>query len=106
VWLASRSTVPTEIDAASRDIRRLGVAVERIALNDADLSIEAWHGHAALCDGFHDDEGSHRWTDGLARLPEVLLRRFAGGVTLEVHLVPNPLAYRLAAPPRTAAAAA
>ncbi len=95
VWLASRSTVPAEMVAASRDVRRLGVAVERFALNDADLSIEAWHGHAALSNGFHEDEATHRWTDGLARLPESWLRPFAGAFTLELRLAPSALAYRL-----------
>src|SRR5260370_103219 len=93
--IASRSTVPAEIAAASRDVRRLGVLVDRIVLADADLSIEAWHGHTELCDGFHADEPAHRWTNGLARIPDSLLRHFAGPLTLEVHLVPNGLGYRL-----------
>jgi hypothetical protein len=93
VWLASRSIVPAELDAGSRDIRRLGVAVERLVLCDGDLSVEAWHGHQGLSDGFHADEAGHRWTNGLARLPEALLRPFPGAVTLEVHLMPNELAY-------------
>jgi Hint domain len=83
VWLASRNAVPAETQAGSRDGRRLGVAVERITLGDGDLSIEAWHGHAGLSDGFHHDEATHRWTDGLARLPEALLRPFAGEIALE-----------------------
>jgi hypothetical protein len=106
VWLASRSTVPAETAAATGDIRRLGVAVERIALHDAGLSIEAEHGHATLCEGFHEDEGSHRWTDGLARLPESWLRPFPGGATLEVHLSLTELGYRLPPPIRIGAAAA
>ena len=78
----------------SSDHRRLGVAVERIVLNDADLAIELWHGHAGLTDGFHDDEAAHRWTDGLARLPEAILLPFAGEITAEIAIVPNGLAYR------------
>ncbi len=92
--LASRSTVPAEIDATARDIRRLGVPLERIMLSDGEMALEVWHGHAALRDGFHRDEGSHRWTDGLARLPETWLRPFAGDFTLEVHLGPSGLGYR------------
>ena len=80
--------------------------VERILLHDADLSIEAWHGHAALCEGFHDDEEALRWTDGLAQLPETLLRPFAGQVTVEVHLSPSELRYRAAMPDFNEAAAA
>ena len=98
VWLASRSVVPAEVDYRSQDGRRLGVPIERIALNDGDLSIEAWHGHATLCEGFHQDESSHRWTDGLARLPESWLRSFRGGATLDVHLIPVELRYRLPPP--------
>jgi hypothetical protein len=82
VWLASRSAVPAGLEYPSQDGRRLGVPVERIALSDGDLSIGAWHGHPGLCDGFHDDEAAHRWTDGLSRLPEALLRPFAGAFAL------------------------
>ncbi len=106
MWLASHSTVPAEVVADSSDIRRLGVPVERIVLHDADLSIEAWHGHAALQEGFHEDENTHRWTDGLARLPETWPRSFPGAFTLEVHVVPSGLSYRLPARERTGAAAA
>ena len=95
VWLASRSAIPAEAVAAERDIRRLGVPLERIGLHDADLSIEAWHSHAALCEGFHDDECSLRWTDGLGRVPEVLLRGFAADVMIAVHLAPSSLRYCL-----------
>jgi len=95
VWLASSSAVPAEAVAASRDVRRLGVPVGRIALHDGDISIDASHSHAALCNGFHADEVSHRWTGGLARLPEAWLRSFAGAFTLEIQLVPNELGYRL-----------
>ena len=97
LWIASRRVVPSEVVPASRDKRRLGVPIERIALWDADLLIEAWHGHAALSDGFHDDEATHRWTSGRARLPAALLRPFAGPFTLELRLVPSELPYRLPA---------
>jgi hypothetical protein len=90
--------VPAETVADSRDIRPLGVPVERVVLSDANLSIEAWHGHEALCDGFHDDETTHRWTDGRARLPEAWLRPFSGDVTVELHLFPSELRYPIAAP--------
>jgi hypothetical protein len=103
VWLASRRTVPAEVAATSRDTRPLGVPLERLALYDADLSIEAWHGHAALSEGFHDDEPSHRWTDGMARLPDALLRPFTGDVTLDVQLVRSELGYRLPVVARRAA---
>ncbi len=95
VWLASRNAAPVEVDPHSCDIRRLGVPIERLTLCDKDLSIEAWHSHAGLHDGFHDDETSHRWTNGLARLPKVWLRSFEKEFTVEVHLVDNGLGYRV-----------
>lgn len=98
VWLASRSMVPSQGDAGSSDIRRLGVPVEQIALGDADLSIKVGHGHAGLCDGFHKDEASHRWTGGMARLPDCLLGCFAGEISLEVHLAASSLRYPIEAP--------
>jgi hypothetical protein len=98
VWFASRSVIPAEVEVGSPDRRRLGVPVERIKLSDVDLSIAASHGHAGLRDGFHEDEGGHRWTDGMARLPDELLRSFRGAFTLDVHLVASALRYRLAAP--------
>ncbi|HEV8680863.1 MAG TPA: hypothetical protein VGQ90_15920, partial [Stellaceae bacterium] len=62
-------------------------------------------GHAGLGDGFHDDEASHRWTDGMARLPEAWLRAFAGGFTLDLYLTPSVLPYRLASGDATSVAA-
>src|SRR5215472_2802386 len=105
VWLASRSAVPAEIEPNSGDRRRLGVAVERILLHDAELSVEAWHGHAALAEGFHDDEGTHRWTDGLARLPADWRRLFARDCIIEIRLLSSGLRYPLAAPDLALAAA-
>ena len=101
--LASRGTVPAEVEAAARDLRRLGVPVERLILYDGDLRIEAGHGYARLTDGFHDDEATHRWTDGLARLPENWLSAFPAAFTLEVQLIPSELPYRLPPPARAAA---
>jgi Hint domain-containing protein/phosphoesterase family protein len=106
VSLASRSTVPAEVVGASRDIRRLGVPVERITLREAGMWIEIEHGHAGLCDGFHEDEEGHRWTNGLARLPETWLRPLSGAVILEVRLVSSELPYRLDPPARAARIAA
>jgi hypothetical protein len=69
-----------------------------------DLRVEVSHSHPALCDGFHSAEDAHRWTDGLARLPEVWLRPFPGDFTLELHLAQSGLQYRV--PPQAASAAA
>ena len=97
IWLASRSAVPAEVEAASPDRRRLGVLVERIVLREDELRTEIGCGHASLRQGFHDRESGYRWTDGMARLPDELLRPFAGEVTIEVHLVKPGLRYPLAA---------
>ncbi|HLY45574.1 MAG TPA: Hint domain-containing protein [Stellaceae bacterium] len=102
VWLCSRRSVPAEVDAGARDLRRLGVPVERLALYDGEMTIEARHGNGALHDGFHADEGTHRWTDGMARIPDAWLRHFrGGGLTLDVRLAGHWLAYRFE--PRAAA---
>ncbi len=93
VWLASRSAVPAEVDPAGRDLRWLGVPIERLILRDSDLLIEASHGHATLRDGFHEDEASHRWTDGRGRVPDVLLRPFTGAFALEVQLIATERRY-------------
>jgi hypothetical protein len=95
VWLASRNAVPAEVLLESRDIRRLGVPVERLRMFDADMSIEAWHSQAALSKGFHEDEETHRWTDGLGRIPDKWIGNFAGAFTLELLLFPSELRYRV-----------
>ncbi len=105
VWLTSRSTVPAEVVAGSRDTRRLGVPLDRLALHNADVFIEVRHSHPALSEGFHEAEESLRWTDGLGRLPEAWLRAFGSACTLELHLAPSELGYRLDPPSRVAGAA-
>jgi Hint domain len=105
VWLASRTTIPAEVVTGSGDRRRLGVPVERLLLHDADLSIEVWHSHPELSDGFFYDEETLRWTEGLARLPDAWRRLFADGCTLEVHLFPSGLPYLVGAPAPSRSAA-
>jgi len=103
IWLASRSAVPAETEASSQDRRRLGVSVKRIVLREAGLRTAIGHAHPSLREGFHADESGHRWTDGMARLPEELLRPFAADVTLELHLIKPGLRYPLVAPAPEAA---
>ena len=98
VRLASRSAVPAETEASGGDVRRLGVAVERILLSDADLTLDVPHSHIGLCDGFHAAEPAHRWTNGGGRLPQSLLRLFPAGFTLRVQLAETALAYPLSPP--------
>jgi hypothetical protein len=95
VWLASRNAVPAEVLLESRDIRRLGVPVDRIRMFDADMLIDTGHGHAALCEGFHADEETLRWTDGLGRIPDKWIGNFAGAFSLELLLSPSGLRYRV-----------
>lgn len=94
VEVASRVAVPAEVDAFSSDRRRLGVPVERIRLQGQDLTVDATHAHAGLNVGFHPDEPSHRWTNGLARLPENWFRSFPAGVAVAIHLRASDLCYR------------
>ena len=103
--IASRSVVPHASEAASADERALGVAIERIILVGAGLRIEIGHDCPALGAGFHADEGGHRWTDGLAHLPEELLRPLAGDSTVEIQLAEMVLRYRCEAPAAAAAPA-
>jgi hypothetical protein len=85
----------------AQDLRRLGVPIERILLHDDDLLTEIGHGYPGLCDGLHADEDGHRWTDGVARLPESLNRPFAGAFTLELHLASRDLLYWVQPPMKT-----
>jgi hypothetical protein len=92
------------MEPAACDIRRLGVAVERIVVSEDGLTVEAVHSHAALRDGFHDDEPTHRWTNGRARLPQTLLRPFDGEFTVQIHLADSGMRYRRLSAPAPALA--
>jgi hypothetical protein len=92
-FLASRSTVPAETDAGATDRRRLGVSVHQITLRDADFTLDLVPDHHLLRDGFHEAEGVHRWTDGMARLPTTVLDLFAGPLDIEIALWPSQLRY-------------
>jgi autotransporter-associated beta strand protein len=100
--IASRRVVPAEMEAASADQRALGVAVERIVLGGGGVRVEIGHDCPDLGEGFHADEGSHRWTDGRGLLPATLLGRLADDLTIEVHLADTELRYRAALPARAA----
>jgi hypothetical protein len=101
VAIASRSAVPAETGARSSDRRSLGVAVERIVLSAGARHVEIGPDCVALGEGFHANEGSHRWTDGDGRLSPEVLAGFAGPISLELHLSETELSY-----PTEAAAAA
>ncbi len=93
--LRSRSTVPAEAWPLANDGRRLGVAIERIvARNARGLCSEIGHDCAALSRGFHQDEGSHRWTDGCGYLPEAMVAGWGRNFVLEVVLAETESWYR------------
>jgi hypothetical protein len=83
VDLVSASAVPANMVAGVADARRLGVAVASLTLIVGGARIPV-----ALDDpnhtGFHEHEGSHRWTNGAAR---VALPAFTGPATLEVRVI-------------------
>jgi len=93
----ARVILPAEVETSSLDGRSLGVAVERIALCGPGLRIEIGYDCPALCDGFHEAEGAHRWSTGQGSVPEALLVSF-GGVLIEVHLAETEMRYGLVAP--------
>ena len=53
----------------------------------------------ALADGFHQDEGSHRWTDGHAALPRKMLVAFTGEIIAEVRRDEERYSTELLTPP-------
>jgi hypothetical protein len=93
VWLTSRSAVAAETDAASRDRRRLGVSLRRIALRGSNWAFDLPLDSPQLREGFHPQEGNHRWTDGMARLPAGMLALLRGKVEIEIALWPSQLRY-------------
>ncbi len=88
VRLSSRAAVPAEIIGPFVDDRRiLGVAVDRLVLWTGLEEVAVQAGAPGL-GGWHDEEATHRWTDGWAELdlPE------AGPDTfLDVHLAATGL---------------
>jgi hypothetical protein len=95
VTIASRSVVPREIVGdALPDPQRLGVPALRIVLKGGvGPPIEIDPAHPGLTDGFHQDEGTHRWTNGRAVLPPQVLAGVAGDITVEVHIGTIDLEY-------------
>jgi hypothetical protein len=71
------------------------VCLRRITLRDADLTLDLVPEHHLLREGFHEAEGEHRWTAGMARLPASVLGLFAGPIDIEIALHPTDLRYPL-----------
>jgi hypothetical protein len=93
VTIASRSVVPAEAGGGSLDPRRLGVPLQRLTLKATGALIEIGPDYLALRDGFHEDEGSHRWTDGSAVIPTKLLACLSGKISLDVQIGAIDLEY-------------
>jgi hypothetical protein len=106
IWLASRCTVPAETDTTATDRRRLGVSVRRITVRDSETTVDVLPVSAQLCDGFHESEGGHRWTDGMARLPRQLLDAFDASLTIDVAILQPELRYPMVEQGHAARAAA
>jgi len=69
------------------------VCLRRITLRDADLTLDLVPEHHLLRDGFHEAEGEHRWTAGIARLPASVMDLFAGQLDIEIAVWPSQVRY-------------
>ena len=84
ITIASRSVIPQDMGGA--DPRRLGVPVHRLIVKGAGSPVEIGPDHPNLTDGFHQDEGTHRWTNGRGVIPPEVLPDPPGELTIEVHI--------------------
>ncbi len=96
VRMVSRSAVPAEIDPASADRRRLGVAMAGLTLSGNGLSIDVLAGEKLLSDGFYPADGGHRWTNGAAQVPAALLALMDGAFSVTVQLIGTGMEYPVA----------
>lgn len=87
--LASRASIPFDLDRTQEDWRRLGVGVTRIVYRAGAEQIEIPADHPSLIRGWHDTETDGatvwRWTNGDAHLP-LPMPIGAAGATIELHL--------------------
>ena len=85
--IASRSAIPSRL-GIGQDQRRLGVAVRQILLLQPGLRVEVRWEAESLNTGFHGPEPAerHRWTDGEAVLPPMLLAPLSAGAIVELHI--------------------
>jgi hypothetical protein len=100
VVLLSNAMVPAELDAASRDRRRLGLDIASLEIETIDGNRAIPLDEPSLRAGWHMGEATHRWTNGEAMVPAQLLE---GGTALIIRLsavatyVADPAAERDAA---------
>ena len=71
--MISQSGRPGETAAAGTDMRRLGIALARLALDGRRMRLD----DARLGTGWHPVESAWRWTDGAAEIDIRGARRFA-----------------------------
>lgn len=83
--LRSPAFVPAQNAPGNHDQRRLGVAVQALALDGIDRTLDT------LQDGWHPPEAGWRWTDGAALIP------LDGASDLTLRLAPIGVVWRLAA---------
>jgi hypothetical protein len=85
--IVSRSAIPSMLGIA-QDQRRLGVALHGILLAQRGLRLEVGWDEESLGAGFHEPEPAerHRWTDGEAVLPRVLLLPLRAGAIIELEV--------------------
>ena len=60
--------------------------MHRIVVKGAGAPVEIGPDHPGLTNGFHQDEGTHRWTTGRGIIPPDVLPGSAGELTIEVHI--------------------
>jgi hypothetical protein len=94
VQLCSRTWVPAQMRPPETDTRRLGVAIDRLWLDERDVSLDS----PGLATGWHAPEAVWRWTDGDATLAVAGARdvRFRIASTGSYWLPPTPALTRAA----------
>ena len=95
IAIASRTSIPASF-GLSEDLRRLGVAVQEIVLWRQSAGRALRLDDPALSNGWHAGGDGHRWTKGLAMLPDAVANWVGGPRQLEVRLVATKVPYRIA----------
>lgn len=98
ITIRSRTAIPAETEPNCADLRPLGVPLRRLMLRGDGMNLEITSDCPALHDGFHTNEGSHRWTNGRGKLPPELLACFEADVAIEVWIGITDLHYPIDAP--------
>jgi autotransporter passenger strand-loop-strand repeat protein len=97
--IVSRSAVPAEL-GRSADQRRLGVALSRIVLRTAGVSVALGPEICLAEHGFHKPEAKHFWTNGDAQLDPKVLATVESPLNIELYVTCTasyPIAARIVA---------